>query len=626
MPDDKPIYTGCAFQSEVLSKDLLEYLIDGQGFDLDDLKWDDSKITDVSDLMNNWKKDVDPVTVDELTSRELFGSGVFDAVMESLHNHLKVEYDEGRITGAEYATAYVKLAEAGLSNAVNFTLQKNQAYWNAVLAQAQAVTAGIQAQIAAITAKAQFAKIKAEALGVAANYALTTMKLATEDAQHALICKQKALVEAQIVTEIEQAALVHEQTNTQTEQTALTHEQIATQVETTAVTHEQIDLTKAQAEFLRAQKETEEERTALTQAQTALTYAQKDSELAHKTVLDQQALIYKYQAQANDPAATAGTGTNIDFLTKQKNKDHIDSQMLVEDAQKILYQQQVHSYQRSDEQKVASIFANAYSMMKTIDEDLPIPEFFTKIWIDGVLRDLKGNIGLGLTPHPTNGVVNDGDSDADADADSDSDADGDADADADADSDADSNPGQLIEGTSGDDTLAGTTGDDTMIGGAGNDSFGGSDGNDSISGGEGNDDLAGARGSDTLDGGPGDDTLFGGVDAGTTDVYIGGSGSDTFRIDVPNHGTAYTIINDATSNDIIRLNSFSASNPNYTIAINQQYDGNDLQVELTQTQLLYGGTTQTGKHIITLKGWKTSSDKPTQMISSDGDVYPLGVD
>ena len=67
MPDDRPIYTGCAFQSEVLSKDLLEYLIDGQGFDLDDLKWDDSKIPDVNDLMDNWKKDVDPVTVDELT-------------------------------------------------------------------------------------------------------------------------------------------------------------------------------------------------------------------------------------------------------------------------------------------------------------------------------------------------------------------------------------------------------------------------------------------------------------------------------------------------------------------------------------------------------------------------------
>ena len=217
MPDETPVYTGCAFQSEVLSKELLHYLIDDQGFDLDDLKWDDSKITDISDLMDNWKKDVDPVTIDELTSRQVGGPGVFDAIMESLYNHLKREYDENRITGAEYVKAYIQLSEAGLSQAVSFTLQKNQAYWNAVLAQAQAVTAGIQAQIAAMTAKVQFARIKAEALGIAANYALTTMKLATEDAQHALVCKQKTLVEAQTVTEIEQAALVHEQTNTQTE-------------------------------------------------------------------------------------------------------------------------------------------------------------------------------------------------------------------------------------------------------------------------------------------------------------------------------------------------------------------------------------------------------------------------
>ena len=506
MPDTEPTYTGCAFQSEVLSKQLLAYLIDEQGFDLDSLQWDDSKITDISDLMNNWKKEVDPVTTEELTTRQIGGSGVFDAIMDSIHNHIQREYDAGRITGAEYAKTYTQLTEAGLSQAVRFTLEKNQAYWNSVLAQAQAITAGINAQIAVLTAKVQFARIKAEALSVAANFALTTMKLSTEDAQHALVCKQKALVEAQTITEIEQAALVHEQVNTQTEQTALTHEQVntqtqqtvltnrqviltekqtiseieraaltheqintqieqtahtheqvaltheqintqvqqtrlvheqgsltneqvntqvqqtavtnkqiahtesqttlldkqaiteteraaltheqtATQVEQTAVTHEQIDFTVAQAEYLRAQKDTEEQKKDLTESQVKLTDAQTITEQQKAIVTQQQAeatrqqaRLYEYQAIANDPNHVAGVGTNVDFLLK--------------DAQKRLYYQQIHSYRRNDERKVAEIFSSTFTALKAINELLENPSCFNHSEITTVINNLARNVGL----------------------------------------------------------------------------------------------------------------------------------------------------------------------------------------------------------------------------------------
>jgi Ca2+-binding RTX toxin-like protein len=56
-------------------------------------------------------------------------------------------------------------------------------------------------------------------------------------------------------------------------------------------------------------------------------------------------------------------------------------------------------------------------------------------------------------------------------------------------------------------------------------------GDDELTGGAGDDVLDGSGGKDTLDGGAGDDTLLAGFDDGTGDVFIGGSGNDTYDIE-----------------------------------------------------------------------------------------------
>ena len=102
-----------------------------------------------------------------------------------------------------------------------------------------------------------------------------------------------------------------------------------------------------------------------------------------------------------------------------------------------------------------------------------------------------------------------------------------------------------ITGTNSGDNLNGGSGADTIDGGAGNDKLSGGAGNDILDGGSGNDQLVGGSGSDILDGGSGSDTLNGdsGNDTlvynlsenlvnGTTDVYTGGSGWDTVRIEL----------------------------------------------------------------------------------------------
>lgn len=116
------------------------------------------------------------LTNDSLTTREVGGSGTFDALMESAAKHLKQEFKEGRITGGEYTKAYIATLESCMGNAVQFLLGRDQAYWASAMAQIQAVTA----RVALATSKTQYVLSKFQALTAKSEYALTKLKLSTE--------------------------------------------------------------------------------------------------------------------------------------------------------------------------------------------------------------------------------------------------------------------------------------------------------------------------------------------------------------------------------------------------------------------------------------------------------------
>lgn len=162
--------------AEVEANRLLEELTKGDDFTLPDIdmsgpEWDIPG-GDGSPIFGAITK----VTNESLTTREVGGSGTFDALMESAHNHLKAEFKANRITGGEYTKAYIAMMESCMSNAVQFLLGRDQAYWAAALAQIQAVTA----RVTLATSKAQFVLAKLQALSAKSEYALTKMKIATE--------------------------------------------------------------------------------------------------------------------------------------------------------------------------------------------------------------------------------------------------------------------------------------------------------------------------------------------------------------------------------------------------------------------------------------------------------------
>lgn len=162
--------------AEVEANRLLEELTKGDDFTLPDIdmsgpEWDIPG-GDASPIFGA----IDKISNESLTTREVGGSGTFDALMESAHNHLKAEFKANRITGGEYTKAYIAMMESCMSNAVQFLLGRDQAYWAAALAQIQAVTA----RVTLATSKAQFVLAKLQALSAKSEYALTKMKIATE--------------------------------------------------------------------------------------------------------------------------------------------------------------------------------------------------------------------------------------------------------------------------------------------------------------------------------------------------------------------------------------------------------------------------------------------------------------
>ncbi|MCZ2128553.1 MAG: hypothetical protein LC099_12415 [Anaerolineales bacterium] len=82
-----------------------------------------------------------PCSVDnsDLTERKVDGCGTFDVLMSSVYAHLRTEFDKNRITGAEYTKAYIALTESVISNSVQFLLQKETSYWQAVAGQLEVV-------------------------------------------------------------------------------------------------------------------------------------------------------------------------------------------------------------------------------------------------------------------------------------------------------------------------------------------------------------------------------------------------------------------------------------------------------------------------------------------------------
>ncbi|MFA7188460.1 MAG: hypothetical protein WC117_00060 [Sphaerochaetaceae bacterium] len=202
--------------ADTVANDLMDSLTEGEDFEIPDIDLSGPEFEIPGGADGPMYDPIPALTEAQLTTRVVGGEGMFDGLMASYSAHIKDQYSKGLITGAEYTKAYIALATSALSGAVSYLLGKDQAYWQAQIAQIGAVTARVNLE----TAKVQLATAQLEALNQKAQFSLTKMKLATEDMTY---CTGKFNLEQimpqQLLNLQEQNSLIQEQKESQRAQT-----------------------------------------------------------------------------------------------------------------------------------------------------------------------------------------------------------------------------------------------------------------------------------------------------------------------------------------------------------------------------------------------------------------------
>lgn len=122
---------------------------------------------------------ITPISNEDLTTKVVNGTGIFDELMTAAHAHLDQEWGKQRITGTQYAEVYLGQMTAVLQQSVAFLVQRDAIYLNNLLTQAQIDKANKELALL----DKQIELIEAQIASQEANNTLIAQKVKTEKAQ-----------------------------------------------------------------------------------------------------------------------------------------------------------------------------------------------------------------------------------------------------------------------------------------------------------------------------------------------------------------------------------------------------------------------------------------------------------
>lgn len=416
----------------------------------------DSKYDFTPDTTSALYQDVVGATIAQVTlgDKTLGGTGAFDVFMTAMDKHLEREFKGNRITGSQYAEVYTAVANQVMAQAVGFTLQKDQARWQAIIAQMQARIAEIQATEALI--KLEQTKIEAANANfqlnlTAAQYALTKMQIATEEANHDAVTAEVAIKQFQrnyqqpadlAITHYERTAVMPStvaMNNIQVDRILPAQAAIA-EFQNRVLQPLEEDIQKLQRDrIIPTQADMEDFKRDMLQpvelaqqqhilnqrqpAETELIREQIETQRANtldtrrdgltpvsgvvglqKRNLTSDANIKDYNLNNTLPRQLELIGEQIVLTSEQaeaersKTLDTRSDGATVEGSvgkQKDLYDQQIDSFIKDAQHKVAKMFSDAWVTQKTLDEGLIAPSQFTNNEINEVLLAVRQNNSLG---------------------------------------------------------------------------------------------------------------------------------------------------------------------------------------------------------------------------------------
>lgn len=171
------------------------------------------------------------ITVADLTTEMVTGTGIFDKMMKAAKAHLNEEFEKGRIRGPEYATVYLGLLDKVMSGALQFLLSKDKVDQEILLIQKQIEKIEVEIEVDEAEKDkiaAEIEKLEKEALLVIAQECLAraqfdvAMATIPKVENEALLLAQKKVTEQAQVSSVgvDTMSVIGRQNNLYTKQAA----------------------------------------------------------------------------------------------------------------------------------------------------------------------------------------------------------------------------------------------------------------------------------------------------------------------------------------------------------------------------------------------------------------------
>lgn len=362
-------------QSDVAAQSLFDSLVAPGEFDVPSIDLSGAEFDIPDNSGNDIFDQISKLTEGDLTERTVGGAGMFDGLMESVKAHLHEEFSSNRLTNAQYVEAYVALTGAAMSNAVQFLLSKDQAFFQAALAQQQAQIAAVQtvnARVDLVRAKSEAIAAQADAKTRAAQYAHTMIMVASEDAKRCLTEKQSAQVGYE-TDNILPAQLAGIQEGTS-----------KTTAEKNQILYQTSTLLPAQHDNIVAEK-------------NVRVYT-------HDNVLPAQVANTTEDTEGKDYTNTFILPAQLDSIREQTEAHRAKTMDTRTDGsttiagsigkQKALHDQQIKSYQDDAKWKVAKGILDTWITQKSLDDGLVAPTSLQDGSINSAMSGIRTSVGL----------------------------------------------------------------------------------------------------------------------------------------------------------------------------------------------------------------------------------------
>ena len=333
-----------------------------------------------------------PLNVNELTTAEIAGTGVFDVLMQSVKNHVQEEHAKSRITGKEYATVYLEALQSTMAQSIEYLLRAKTLGFELDNLGKQGVLLDHQAEIAIKDAQLKFAQIaqtqaqtelteqqtksaEAEAHKIPVEISLLRSNLELAAVEKDLRIAQVGLAETEKDIAVYNLAnktpveveLLQAQTDNAQSQIALTEAQVVKITEENKVIPYTIERIQAEIANMTRQSDILEKELEIKISSLALQDKQlllADAELQIRVLeLDvKRAEVEAAQAQAQLYAAKVLT-ENAQTMDAAHPNSVLGSNIAVLRAQ-------AAGYARDAEQKAAKILVDAWNVQRNTDEGI----------------------------------------------------------------------------------------------------------------------------------------------------------------------------------------------------------------------------------------------------------------